>query len=273
MFNIYPSIVKHILEGEFSEVNERTGHTIKMLPYPIGFPVDLRSRHIPVPGNRAVYPETAAAEVAWFLSGEQDVSWLRGYCAIWDKFVEDDGQTIEAAYGYRWRHHFGRDQIQRAIDALSADPSNRRIYISTWDARYDGLGVVGQKNVPCPVGFTLSIVENILNSAMMIRSSDVFVGLPYDVMGHALLMDAIAESLGVQGLGWAHFTLAHPHIYDSHFKSAQESLKHLWAEKVAMPKWSVDQITSDPEGYVARVKELRKGVRQHPFICKPEIIV
>ena len=34
------------------------------------------------------------------------------------------------------------------------------------------MGATGQKNVPCPVGFTLSLVDGTLNSAMLIRSSD-----------------------------------------------------------------------------------------------------
>lgn len=274
MFDIYPQILKHALDSEFVEVNQRTGHEIKMLPYPVAFPVDLRSRRLPLPGNRRVYPGTAAAEVAWFMSGEQDVTWLRAHCPIWDKFVEDDGTTIEAAYGYRWKEHFERDQIQLAIKALKANPTDRRIFISAWDPSYDGLGAPDQKNVPCPIGFTLSLVDGHLNSAMLIRSSDIFVGLPYDVMGHAFLMDAIAESLGsvCQGLGWMHVTLAHPHVYDSHYAMAQESLKKTWVEKPKMPGWTVEQIEKDPDAYVALVKELAGDVRPHSFSVRPEVI-
>ncbi len=272
MFDVYPHIVRHVLDSEFSETNQRTGHEIKMLPYPVGFPVDLRSRRIPAPGNRRVWPATAAAETAWYLSGQQDVSWLRKHCPIWDKFVEEDGKTIKAAYGYRWREHFGRDQIQMAIDALRDDPTNRQVYVSAWDPSEDGLGTRGKKNVPCPVGFTFSLVQGALNSAILIRSSDVFVGLPYDAMGHALLMDAMAESVGAHGLGWMHITLAHPHIYDSHYEMARKSLERMWAEKPAMPGWSVEQIMADPDGYVARVKELSGEVRPHPFSVKPEVI-
>ena len=272
MFDIYPQIVQHILSKDFTETNVRTGAEIAMLPYPVGFPVDLRSRRLPLPGNRRVWPATAAAEVAWFLSGERDVTWLRDKCPIWDKFTEADGKTVDAAYGYRWRVRFGRDQIQRAIDALIDDPTDRRVYISAWDPSLDGLGETGQRNVPCPVGFTLSIVDNHLNSALMIRSSDVFIGLPYDVMGHALLMDAIAESVAVRGLGWLHVTLAHPHIYSTHYEMAESSLGRIWAEKPEMPGWSVEEIGADPDGYVARVKMLAGDVRPHPIVLKPEVV-
>lgn len=272
MYQTYPNIVRHIMGPDaVTEVNTRTGHEIRMLPYPIGFQVDLRSDHIPLPGNRRVFPQTAAAEQAWFLSGKRDVNWLRKYCKIWDKFTEDDGVTVDAAYGYRWRSHFGRDQLGLAIDALEKNPTDRRVFVSAWDPAMDGLGAEGQRNVPCPVGFTLSVVEGHLNSALMIRSSDVFVGLPYDVIGHALLMDAVAVSLGVRGLGWMHVTLAHPHIYDVHYDMARESLGRTWAEKPVMPSWSVEEIEADPDGYVAKVKALTDRVRPHDFNPKPEV--
>ncbi len=272
MFDVYPQIVRHILKKDFVETNGRTGREIAMLPYPVGFSVDLRSRRLPLPGNRRVWPATAAAEVAWFVSGKQDVTWLRQYCPIWDKFTEDDGKTIKAAYGYRWRIAFGRDQLREGIDALIDDPTNRRVYISTWDPSNDGLNEKDQRNVPCPVGFTLSLVDGALNSALLIRSSDVFVGLPYDVMGHALLMDAIAESVAARGLGWAHVTLAHPHIYAVHYDMAGQSLDRIWAEKPEMPRWSIEEIEADPDGYVARVKTLAGDVRPHPLTLRPEVV-
>jgi thymidylate synthase len=117
------------------------------------------------------------------------------------------------------------------------------------------------------------MVENHLNSAMMIRSSDVFVGLPYDVMGHALLMDAISKSIGAQGLGWLHVTLAHPHVYETHYEMARTSLDQTWAEKPKLPGWMVEEIVEDPDGYVAAVKDLADEVRPHPYFCRPEVVV
>jgi thymidylate synthase len=270
MFKPYGDLVREIMDRGFTETNERTGSRIRMSPFPTGFHVDLRHLRLPLPGNRRVYPKTAAAELAWFLSGEKRLDWLRRHCKIWDLFQEEDG-TVESAYGYRWRRHFGRDQIGLAVQALRTNSTDRRVFVSAWDPAADGLGAPS-RNVPCPVGFTLSVVEGHLNSLLVIRSSDVFVGLPYDVMGHALLMDAVARSVGLDGLAFMFVTLGHPHIYEKHWDMAREGLKKTWAEKPSLPGWSVEEIVRDPDGYVERVRELQETVRWPEFSPRPEVI-
>jgi thymidylate synthase len=244
-------------------------------------------------GIRKTWPKTAAAEIAWFLLGRKDVDFIRSYAPIWDKFVEEDGQTVEAAYGYRWRNHFGRDQIDDAIKTLVSNKTDRRVFISAWDPGVDGLGVPS-KNVPCPVGFTLSITDDKLNSTLLIRSSDVFVGLPYDVMGHALLMTAILASIrhesvshGRLQLGKMHVTLAHPHLYEPHLDMVDTALSLMPTDKsewyalstgVPMPMtWTVNRIVTVPDAYITEVARRyidRNGEYPVPgYSCKPELIV
>ena len=51
------------------------------------------------------------AEQVWFLTGSRrPEESLREFTKIWDEFTNLNG-VIPAAYGYRWRRHFGRDQI------------------------------------------------------------------------------------------------------------------------------------------------------------------
>jgi len=191
--------------------------------------------------------------------------------------VEADGKTVDAAYGYRWRMRFGRDQIEDACKALRHNPSDRRVYVSAWDPGEDGLGRPG-KNVPCPVGFTLSITGGRLNSTLLIRSSDVFVGLPYDVMGHALLMRAVQCQLAQGGLklelGRMHVTLAHPHFYEVHRDMLTGALRGDHSDDtIVMPAWTLDRIVLDPDGYVTRMAELAKEVVQPSYHCRPEVVV
>jgi len=273
--HVYRDLIRHIIYDGAIETNERTGHRVAVHDGGYSFTLDLSDDRLPVVGSRKLFPRTAAAEVAWFLVGKQDVTWLKRYAPIWDKFVEADGVTIDSAYGYRWRRHFGRDQLSLAVEALRSNPTDRRIFISAWDPGKDGLGEPGQKNVPCPVGFTLSITRGRLNSTMLLRSSDVFVGLPYDVMGHALLMSVLARSIDPElGLGRMHVSLAHPHIYETHWMMARTCLLGpLVEEKPELPRcWDMGEVIANPEGYVAEVAQYAKEVEWPAFSPRPEVV-
>lgn len=285
---LYLLLVSRIMFEGYEERNERTGKAIRALPHGCSFTINLADGALPVTDRRRLYPATAAAETAWYVLGTQEPSLIMKHAPrIWEKFLEfapnDDEpryedkegnfMIVKAAYGYRWRKHFGRDQLMLGVEALRVNPSDRRVYISAWDPAEDGLGMKGQLNVPCPVGFTLSIAEGRLNSTFLLRSSDVFVGLPYDVMGHALLMDAIAASLGV-GLGHMTFTLAHPHIYDVHFDMAEHFVKQETAmdEFVQLPKWTLEKIEMFPDDYVAMMKARAGQVVWPMYAPRPEVV-
>lgn len=312
-FWVVYTMLLHRLLAAPAELNERTGTRVSIVPGGCSFNLNLADRLLPTCGLRRTYPKVAAAEVAWFLSGQRDVTWMRQHAPIWDKFVEkllilegdqlghpdlrDNLDTarivtevvgegldrhrrilgtefdgVEAAYGYRWRCHFERDQIALAIQALRANPSDRRVVVSAWDPAQDGLGALDQKNVPCPAMFTLSIVGGRLHSTMLLRSSDVFVGLPYDVLGHALLLDALALELGVE-LGIATFTLAHAHLYECHWDMAREALKQQpEVPAMPLPGWTVTAIEDDRDGYVRAVREATKGYEWPTFRPQPEVV-
>lgn len=282
----YGRLLRQLLDSPI-ETNERTGSRVRVIPGGVSFGVDLGDGMLPTCGLRKTFPRVAAAEIAWYLSGEQDSAWMTAQAPIWDKFVEDldrlsidDGgfpfrgefRGVKAAYGYRWRNHFERDQLRDAIEALKRDPSSRRVLVSAWDPSADGLMEQGQLNVPCPAMFTLSVTEGRLHSTMLLRSSDVFVGLPYDVLGHALLMDAIAVELGVR-LGVAQFSLAHAHLYEAHWDMAREAIKQLpVVPRMPMPGWEIEQIEKARDAYVQRVKEETTRHQWPTYSPKPEVI-
>lgn len=283
---IYGWLLHDLLNAPI-ELNVRTGTRVAVIPGGVSFSLDLSDRLVPTCGLRKTFPRVAAAEIAWYISGEQDATWMTQQAPIWDKFVEplkrlrldalghpysETFQGVKAAYGYRWRNHFERDQLREAIDALKRNPSDRRIVISAWDPSEDGLMSEGQKNVPCPAMFTLNVLDGRLHSTMLLRSSDVFVGLPYDVLGHALLMDAIATELEV-GLGIMHFTLAHAHLYEVHWALAQECLRQTpVAPALSMPAWSVSEIEVARDEYVATVARHARRVEWPKYNPRPEVV-
>lgn len=250
----YRILAANIMHNGYRDVNKRTGAGIKLLPQGHMFSINLGDDILPTCGIRRTRPHIAAAEVAWCLSGVPNVAWLRKHTKVWDAFADDNGNVMEA-YGYRWKHSFGYDQIQTAIGRLTRDSTDRRVWISSWDPMFDLIDS-GQKTVPCPVGFTLSKYAGCLNSTYVIRSSDVFMGLPYDIMRHALLMRAIANSIPDTQMGFMSVMLAHPHIYETHFKLVEEMIgQEIKVPYLKMPGLNVADITNFPDDYVRLIKD------------------
>ena len=281
-FDTYGAILAWVFDGH-AEGNARTGHRVKVGRGGTSFRVDLSNRILPTIGFRKTFPKSAAAETAWYVQGTQDATFIRKYAPLWDKFVElipvdpEDSfhgnfEGVLAADGYRWRNHFGRDQLRLAIEALRKDGSDRRVFVSAWDPALDGLGAVGQRNVPCPTNFTLSVTDGEVHSSLFLRSSDVFVGLPYDVMGHALLVDAVAAELRLRP-GVLHVTLAHAHLYEDHWELTAEALRQEpVVPALQMPGWSVSQIERAPDDYVLRLAEEAKQHAWPTFNPRPHVV-
>ena len=271
----YTQMLKEILLID-TEINNRTGVGVRTILGGESFWIDLNQGILPTIGLRRTYPRSAAAEVAWYISGDNKIDFISKYAPFWDKFTDTDesGETVvKSAYGYRWRRHFGRDQLRLAIDTLKKDPTNRRVLVSAWDPSEDGLGAEGQKNVPCPAFFTLNITRGELHSSLFLRSSDLVVGLPYDVMGHALLMDAIAAEL-VLPLGIMHVTLADAHVYECHIPIVRDMLKNKpICPTIQMPRWSISDIELKPDTYVEMYGDYAKTLDWPAYTAQPEIIV
>lgn len=275
----YRELLGALLDRGVWEVNKRTATKVLVLPGGYNLRLDLRRGLLPVPGNRRYRPRVAAAETAWQFMGTKDPTFIMAKAPkLWGKFVEHG--EIKTAYGYRWRHHFGRDQVAMAIEALSTDKTNRQVYISAWDPATDGLGVPGQpKNLPCPVGFHLYALDGHLHMTVLLRSSDVFVGLPYDVMSYALTLDALAVSTDMAP-GTLQMTLAHAHLYETHWAAAKETLTlnaaREWLDLTEvepfLPAFSVRDIVADPDTYVLRVERLSGRKKMHPWDPRPEVV-
>lgn len=290
----YWRVLRDALGSPIKERNKRTGHEVKVIDGGFAFALDLTRGRLPLACLRKTYPKSAAAEVAWFASGSDSVKFMKKYAPCWDKFVESDGDTIAAAYGHRWRRHFGRDQLGLAVKAMIKDPSDRQAIVMAWDPATDALGAEAKKNVPCPLAFHLwsrpaltprgdGLIERALCMSVYMRSSDVFVGLPYDVMGHAMLLNAIRWELverdsGLRDLwrlGTLQFCLSHAHLYDSHYGYARQCIAGGEQHGVIEPRmlnWSLSEIEKLPDTFVEEMTTLQHLMWQPGFHCRPEVI-
>ncbi|MBT3418880.1 MAG: hypothetical protein HN726_00765 [Candidatus Magasanikbacteria bacterium] len=198
-------------------------HDIKMKALPgLTMELDIEKDGLPILTLRKMPLRLCIAEQIWFLMGEKNPDiFLGDFTKIWHDFLEEDG-TIGSAYGYRWRHHFGRDQIGDLLKLLQKNPYSRHGVVIAWDPADDGLGSgTVKKNVPCPFSFTVNIIGGRLHLHSIIRSQDMMLGNPHDTAGFALLMMFLAQKLEVKP-GKLTVSMSNAHVYENHYEQARE---------------------------------------------------
>ncbi|GAF76679.1 unnamed protein product, partial [marine sediment metagenome] len=134
-------------------------------------------------------------ESLWMLAGRQDVAWLEQFNSRMRQF-SDNGETFHGAYGYRWRHHFGFDQLPVIADNLKKNPECRRQVLAMWDAEKD-LGDVS-KDLPCnDLALFTRGIDGELNMTVMCRSNDIIWGCyGANAVHFSILLEFMAAAIG-----------------------------------------------------------------------------
>jgi len=154
------------------------------------------------PTERVIFHEDRDAnpffhlfEAIWMLAGRNDVAFPAKFVRRMASF-SDDGITFNAAYGFRWRKHFGSDQVLKIIDALKADKDCRRQVLAIWDGRHD-LGL-RSKDLPCNTQCTFQIVDGRLDMVVSNRSNDLVWGATgANAVHFSFLQEFMAAAIGV----------------------------------------------------------------------------
>jgi thymidylate synthase len=257
---IYQSLLREIMTKGVREVNKRTGHETAALPG-LSFSMDLKKDGFPLLTLRKISTKIFIAEQIWFITGARKPDiFLRDYTRIWDDFT-NPGDVVTVAYGYRWRRHFGRDQLGKLIALLEKDPSSRHGVVVTWDPASDGLGGVSKSNVPCPYTFTVNIIGGRLNFMNVVRSNDMILGFPHDVAGFALLQTILAQRLGVEPGVYSHI-IANAHIYDIHYEGAETMIERPADHKPVKLKLPKDSFARAEQKDTALVDEINNPLRE-----------
>jgi len=214
---IYKSIVEDIYKNWIEEYNERTWYKTKIKTW---IHISLRAEDFPLLTLRKIPLKLFIAEQIWYLRWEKELDFFQKFSKIWDDFKEDDN-TVESWYWYRWRNFFEKDQMEWLINMLKNEPSSRQWVVMTRDPNSDWLNNPKKKNSPCVPMWVANIVNWELNLHIVFRSNDVMLGVPHDVAWFALLQHIIAQEVWVK-VWWLHYTISHAHIYENHYKQAEE---------------------------------------------------
>lgn len=165
----------------------------------------------------ALNPAFALAEVVWILRGRNDAAFLSHWNRSLSQFVGPTHSHLHGAYGHRLRAHLGLDQLTRASRALATMPASRQVVLQVWDAVSDlplEDGTPVSKDVPCNVLACLKVVRGRLEWLQIVRSNDLFRGLPYNLVQWTCLQEIIAGWIGVD-VGSYNQISDSLHLYDS----------------------------------------------------------
>lgn len=171
------------------------------------------------PDQRVIfYPEREANpffhlyECLWMLAGRRDVAPLVHYVPGMRNF-SDNGRWFNAAYGHRWRRHFGVDQLKWAVERLSKPGAldDRRTHITMFDPRHDQRET---RDVPCNHGISFrGRRDGRLDMTVYNRSNDLVLGaFGANVVHMSFLHEFVCRASG-NPLGRYHQVTNDMHIY------------------------------------------------------------
>ena len=157
----------------------------------------------------------ALAEVVWMVRGRNDAAFLN-YFNTKLAYYAGDGATYHGAYGERLRAAFGFDQLERAYQALTNNPDNRQTILQFWDPRQDfpnSLGRAVAADIPCNVSALLKVRNQRLEWVQIMRSNDLHLGLPHNLVQFTCLQEILAGWLGLEPAAYHHFSDS-LHLYE-----------------------------------------------------------
>ena len=251
-----------LLRGGAAEVSPRGKLTRELMQHTVK--VDMRRPVLTVPGRKLSY-RFMAAEAFWILSGDDTV---RGI-APWNKHIEqfsDDGQTFFGAYGPKVR-----GQLDYVVRKLKEDADSRQAGLTIWRENPPQT-----KDVPCTVAIFANIRGTQLNLNVFMRSSDVWLGLPYDVFNFSMLAHLICARLNegkdssegstdtIITPGNLYLTAASSHIYETNWKDAFELVDSAWwdvPQKPTRPRMFMDEHQLMQDLQVLRESSAGDGIR------------
>lgn len=207
----------------------------------------------------------ALAEVIWIASGDNKRDVVDFWNPKYSTYTADKGKDFyHGAYGYRLRKNFKFDQLTRAYNALKSKPQNRQTVLLYWDPTIDLPNQDGSPrshDIPCNICSLLKIRDNKLEWMQVMRSNDIYRGLPYNFVQFTSLQEILAGWLNVDVGKYTHFSDS-LHIYDSdkntgYFDGCNEIEN---SDSLSISKSESDKII--PEIYSRMKNMMRAGITE-----------
>lgn len=151
------------------------------------------------------------AEWLWVQAGLEEVSILASYNSVMKNF-SDDGEILSGAYGPRLL-----PQIPYIIRSLKK-PDSRQAVATIWTPSPND-----SRDIPCTISLQWLVRSEKLHCTVNMRSSDVWLGIPYDFFTFSQITNYISSRVGVP-VGSVTMNLASSHLYESNTQEATKSM-------------------------------------------------
>lgn len=210
--NQYLKLVKDILNNGYYAENRTDDKTKKVFGKVLYF--DLQ-KEFPILTVKYTPFKSLVNEMRWIYQIQSnDVTWLQEKkIHIWDEWT-DQFNSIGEAYGYIVKEYH---QMDKLIDDLKHNNQSRRMMIDLWQCRH----LNKMQLTPCMFNSIWDVNDGYLNTHVTIRSSDVALGLPFNVTQMAVLNHMLSQITGLKP-GKMMFAITNAHLYEQHFEPIQE---------------------------------------------------
>ncbi|MCF2942704.1 thymidylate synthase [Paenibacillus tarimensis] len=182
------------------------------------------SEGFPLVTTKKMHVKSIIHELLWFLKGETNVRYLQeNGVRIWNEWADENGE-LGPVYGSQWRAWQGADgkkidQIAQVVESIRKNPDSRRHIVSAWNvAEIDQM-----KLPPCHFVFQFYVAAGKLSCMLTMRSSDTFLGLPFNIAQYALLTHMIAQQCDLE-VGDFIYSGGDVHIYKDHIEQVKLQL-------------------------------------------------
>lgn len=191
----------------------------------------------PLLTTKKLHFKSIVNELIWFLSGDTNIKWLNeNGVKIWNEWATEEGD-LGPVYGKQWTAWPTKDgdtinQIDYVVNALKTNPNSRRILFHGWNVEYLPDEKVSPKEnakngkmalPPCHLLYQFYVVNNKLSAHLFIRSSDSFLGLPYNTASLACLTHMLAQQCDLD-VGEIVISLSDVHIYSNHMEQVKTQI-------------------------------------------------
>ncbi len=251
---------KIIESGNYKNDRTNTG-TISIFGDQCRFDI---SNTVPLLTTKQVPWKTCIEELLWFIRGDTDSKILeKKGVNIWkgntsrdflDKrnLQEYKEGILGPGYGWQWRFKGadydqkysdtskfnpkeinGFDQLEYVINELKTNENSRRIMMDFWDpVNFDKIALV-----PChySIQFYVNIKNKIkyLSAHFTMRSSDLFLGFPFNIFSYTVLVYIIAKKCNMKP-GELIYSGGDIHIYKNHLDKIKLQLNRIPSPEPAL---------------------------------------